>query len=311
MLFMPTKDSVEMMNTEEIDLSYILRGTSGDGSVRIFAADSTQLVEEARRIHCTSPTATAALGRALTASSILGVMMKGEGDKLTLMIKGGGPIGSIVCVSDAKGRVKGYVSNPQQDAPPKYPGKLDVGAVVGNQGSLTIIKDLGLKEPYSGSYPLVNGEIAEDLTAYLAYSEQQPSAVALGVLVSPDSFVSASGGMIVQLLPEASEESVAVLERNIAQISSISYEIEAGKTPEDIIQMVLKELEPKIFERTPIAFCCDCSRKKIEEVFIALGKKELSDIIEQDGKAEVVCHFCNTGYRFSKEELQGIGAGLL
>lgn len=291
-------------------MSYLLRGASADGSIRIFAADSTQLVEKARRTHGSSPTATAALGRSLTASAILGVMMKGEKDKLTFMIKGGGPIGNIVCVADFKGIVKGYVSNPLAEVPPKYPGKLDVGAAVGREGSLTIIRDLGLKEPYSGSSPLVNGEIAEDLTAFLAISEQQPSAVALGVLVDRDCFVRAAGGFIVQLMPDAAEESIGLLERNLGEISSISHQIEQGKKPEDIISIVLKGLQPKIYGRTKIDFVCDCSKERIEQVFISLGREELRDMIEKDGEAEVVCHFCNTRHLFTKEELEEIGARL-
>lgn len=287
-------------------MSYLLRGASADGSIRIFAADSTKLVEKARQRHDSSPVATAALGRSLTASAILGVMMKGEKDKLTFMIKGDGPLGNITCVADSKGIVKGYVANPKADVPPKYAGKLDVGAAVGHHGVLNIILDLGLKEPYGGTYPLVNGEIAEDLTAYLAYSQQQPSAVALGVLVDTDHSVLAAGGMIVQLLPDASEFSVTILEKNIAKITSISHWIEEGKTPEDIIRFVLNGLDPKIYERIEIDFRCDCSREKIERVFVTLGEEELSDIIEKDGQAEVFCHFCNTRYEFTKKELEEI-----
>lgn len=295
-------------NREEIALSYILRGVSGDGSIRIFAADSTEVVEKARQRHNTSPVATAALGRSLTASAILGIMMKGDEDKLTFMIKGGGPIGNITCVADSKGIVKGYVSNPQVDVPLKYAGKLDVGAAVGSQGVLNIIRDLGLKEPYGGTYPLVNGEIAEDLTAYLAYSEQQPSAVALGVLVDKDCTVKAAGGMLLQLLPGAAEESITILEKNLAKLTSISHWIEEGKTPKDIIFSVLDGLDLKIHEKTPIDFECDCTRKKIEKVFVTLGKQELTDMIEKDGQAEVICHFCNTRYSFTKSELEAIGA---
>lgn len=288
-------------------MSYLLRGATTDGSARIFAADTTDLVEKARQIHQTSPTATAALGRSLTASVMLGRMMKGDQDKLTFMIKGGGPIGNITCVADARGSVKGYVAHPQADVPPKYPGKLDVGKLVGSEGLLTIIKDLGLKEPYSGTYPLVNGEIAEDLTAYLAYSEQQPSAVALGVLMDTDRSVKTAGGIILQLLPGAEELTIRMMEENLSAMESISHWMEDGHTPEDMIGQVLKGLQPRIYERTDLDFYCDCSRKKIEEVFITLGKDELSDIIERDGKAEVVCHFCNTKYEFNKEELMTLG----
>ena len=284
-------------------MSYILRGTSKNHGIRIFAADTTSMVEEARRLHNTSPVASAALGRALTASSIMGIMMKGDNDKLTLSINGKGPLGTIVCVADSKGTVKGYVSNPLVDIPSRADGKLDVGSAVGINGLVTIIKDMGMKEPYTGQYPLVNGEIAEDLTAYYAYSEQQPSAIALGVLVDVDYSIKAAGGFIVQLMPEAEEKDIDSLEKNLSQITSVSHLIDDGKTPEDLINLVLKDLEPMIYEKIPVSYKCDCSRERIEKALISIGKKDLDEIIKEDKLAEISCHFCNTVYHFNEAEL--------
>lgn len=284
-------------------MNYILRGTSKNHGIRIFAADTTSMVEEARRLHNTSPVASAALGRALTASSIMGIMMKGDNDKLTLSINGKGPLGTIVCVADSKGTVKGYVSNPLVDIPSRADGKLDVGSAVGINGLVTIIKDMGMKEPYTGQYPLVNGEIAEDLTAYYAYSEQQPSAIALGVLVDVDYSIKAAGGFIVQLMPEAEEKDIDILEKNLSQITSVSHLIDDGKTPEDLINLVLKDLEPMIYEKIPVSYKCDCSRERIEKALISIGKKDLDEIIKEDKLAEISCHFCNTVYHFNEAEL--------
>ena len=284
-------------------MSYILRGTSKNHGIRIFAADITSMVEEARRLHNTSPVASAALGRTLTASSIMGIMMKGDNDKLTLSINGKGPLGTIVCVADSKGTVKGYVSNPLVDIPSRADGKLDVGSAVGINGLVTIIKDMGMKEPYTGQYPLVNGEIAEDLTAYYAYSEQQPSAIALGVLVDVDYSIKAAGGFIVQLMPEAEEKDIDILEKNLSQITSVSHLIDDGKTPEDLINLVLKDLEPMVYEKIPVQYKCDCSRERIEKALISIGKKDLDEIIKEDKLAEISCHFCNTVYYFNEAEL--------
>lgn len=284
-------------------MSYILRGTSKNFGIRIFAADTTSMVEEARRLHNTSAVASAALGRTLTAASIMGIMMKGDNDKLTLSINGKGPLGTIVCVTDSKGTVKGYVSNPNVEIPLKKNGKLDVGEAVGINGLITVIKDLGMKEPYTGQYPLTNGEIAEDLTAYYAYSEQQPSAIALGVLVDVDYTIKAAGGFIVQLMPEAEDKDIDILERNIAGIKSVSHLIDEGKTPEDLINIILKDIDPVIYENIPVKYKCDCSRDRIEEALISIGKIELDTIINEDKQAEISCHFCNTVYQFNEEEL--------
>ncbi len=291
-------------------MSYILRGTTKSHSIRIFAADTTDMVEQARKIHNTTPVASAALGRSLTASAIMGIMMKGDNDKLTFSINGKGPLGNIVCVADSKGTVKGYVNNPLADVQVRADGKLDVGRAVGINGLVTIIKDMGMKEPYTGQYPLVNGEIAEDLTAYFAYSEQQPSAVALGVLVDVDYTIRAAGGFIVQLMPQADEKEIDILEKNLSKIKSVSHIIDEGKTPEDLINMVLKDLKPVIYEEIPVSYSCDCRRERIEKALISIGKKDLDEIIREDKKAEISCHFCNTVYNFNEEELKILRSSL-
>ncbi|SHJ84134.1 Hsp33 family molecular chaperone HslO [Tepidibacter formicigenes] len=284
--------------------NYVIRASAGNHSIRAFAAFTTDMVEKARKLHNTTPVASAALGRTLTASSIMGLMMKNKGDKLTAKINGNGPIGNIVVVSDSKGMVKGYVSNPDVDIPLKYEGKLDVGGAVGKDGSITIIKDLGLKKPYGGSYPLVNGEIAEDLTAYFAYSEQQPSAVALGVLVDTDYSIKAAGGFIIQLLPDASEESISILEKNLSNIPPISKLIDEGKKPEDILDIVLNNLDYEILDKYNVDFECDCNKERLEKALISVGKKDLMEILEEDKKAELMCHFCNKKYEFNEDDLK-------
>jgi molecular chaperone Hsp33 len=282
---------------------YLIRGIDELGRLRIFVATTTNLVEEARTMHNTSPTATAALGRALTAGTIMGVMMKNEQDTLTLKINGGGPVGNILVVAKNGGRVKGYVDHPLADVEPKSKGKLDVGALVGNNGNLTVIMDLGLKEPYVGQSKLVSGEIAEDLASFYLLSEQQPSAVSLGVLVDRDRTVKAAGGYVIQLLPDISDEDITKIENTLAKIEPVSTLISKGLTPEEIMDKVLGDFEMKILDKIDLNFQCDCSREKIERVIISLGKKEIEDIIEEDGNAEVVCQYCNKEYGFNKEEL--------
>lgn len=284
--------------------SYIIRAAAADYSIRAFSACTTNMVEKARVLHNTTPVASAAMGRTLTAASMMGVMMKNDNDKLTVQIKGNGPIGSVVAVSNAKGMVKGYVDNPNVDVPLKYAGKLDVGAAVGNDGNLTVIKDLGLKKPYVGTYKLVNGEIAEDFTAYFAYSEQQPSAVALGVLVDTDYSIKAAGGFIIQLMPNATEESISNLENNLKDIPPISTLIDQGKTPKEILDLVLKGLNHEIIDRYEVGFECDCSKERLERALITIGKKDLTEILEEDKQAELVCHFCNQKYQFDEEDLK-------
>lgn len=287
--------------------SYILRGHAKDYSVRIFAADTKSLVEKTRTTHGSSPVATAALGRTLTAGSMMGTMMKGEKDKLTITLRGKGPIGNVVVVGNSKGIVKGYVSNPQIDLPLRPDGKLDVGGAIGTDGEITVIKDLGMKEPYIGKYELVTGEVADDLTAYFAYSEQQPSAVALGVLIDTDCSVKAAGGFIVQIMPEANEDTISKLERNLNKIPSLSFMLGDGMTIEQIVEILMAEIPYEISDKIPVDFVCDCHRERIEQVLISLGKEELVRLRdEEDEKVEVVCHFCNEKYNFERHHLDEI-----
>ncbi|NLW22680.1 MAG: Hsp33 family molecular chaperone HslO [Tissierellia bacterium] len=282
---------------------YIIRGMDKKKTFRLFVASSTNLVEEARRIHGTSPTATAALGRALTAAAMLGMTMKGDRDILTFRLKGDGPIGNIVTVANSKGQVKGYVDNPLADLPSRPDGKLDVGGIVGKNGQLAIIRDLGLKEPYIGYSNLVSGEIAEDLVHYFYLSEQQPSAINLGVLVDKDISVKAAGGYMLQLLPNVDDKDIDRIEEIINKAKPISTLIDEGLSPEEIMEELFGEFEMEVLEKSYIEYRCDCERDKIEEVLVSLGEGEIRDIIEEDGQAEVVCHFCNTKYKFSKEDL--------
>ena len=281
---------------------YVIRATGGNGQVRAFVAKTTDLVEEARRLHETTKVATAALGRTLTATSMMGLMMKNDGDKLTVIIKGGGPIGTILTTADAKGTVKGYVENPNVEVE-NYPnGKLNVAAAVGTNGVVKVIKDLGLREPYNGAYPLVSGEIAEDFTHYFALSEQTPSVVALGVLTTAFK-VEHAGGLIVQLMPDATEETISKLEENIGKLSSITNMMSEGKTPEDMLNIVLDGLNPNILDRCEVKFHCDCSKDRVKKALVAIGKNELQAIIEEDKKAEIGCQFCNSNYDYNEEEL--------
>ena len=282
---------------------YLIRGIDNMGMIRFFAINTTSLVEKARKIHNTSPTATAALGRALTAAAILGVTLKNKDDILTFKIKGDGPIGNIVTVSNNSGKVKGYVDNPYADLPTRSDGKLDVGGLVGKNGQLAVIKDLGLKEPYIGFTNLVSGEIAEDLANYFYTSEQQPTAISLGVLVDTDISVRAAGGYMLQLLPGVEDEAIDKIENILKNAKPISKLIDEGLTPEDILKELFGEFGVNVLDKIEVEFDCDCSKNKIEKALISLGNDELEKIIEEDGKAEVVCHFCNTKYNFTKEEL--------
>lgn len=285
---------------------YLIRGIDNLGRIRIFVASTTNLVEEARGMHDTSPTATAALGRSLTAASMMGIMMKNDTDTLTLKINGGGPVGNILIVAKNRGRVKGYVDHPQADVPPKSKGKLDVGRLVGNEGMMTTIMDLGMKEPYIGQANLISGEIAEDLANLYLLSDQQPSAVSLGVLVNRDRTVLAAGGYIIQLLPDILDEDITKIENALATVEPVSTLIAKGMTPEEIMHEILRDFDMKVLDKIDLEFECDCSREKIENVLISLGKKEIIDIIEEDGKAEVVCQYCNKKYQFNKENLNKI-----
>ncbi len=284
----------------------LVRGNSTDGAIRIFAAVTTDLVNEAQRIHHTYPIATAALGRTLTAAAIMGADLKNESDSITVQIKGDGELERIIAVTDSQSRVKGYVSNPYVDRPLNDKGKLDVGGAIG-KGTLSVIKDLGMKEPYIGQVPLVSGEIAEDLTYYFASSEQVPTSVALGVLVSPDNTALAAGGFLLQLMPEATEEMAEQLENAIKTLPSITSMIQSSMTAEDILfrvtdgfDMIMqnKAIEPKYF--------CGCSKERMEKALISIGREELLSLIEEQGEAELTCQFCDNRYLFSKEELAAL-----
>lgn len=275
-----------------------------NGKVNVRCISSTNMVEEARKLHDLSPTATAALGRLLTITSLLGKEMKGEKGTITTQVKGNGPIGSMTVVSDNIGNVKGYVSNPQVDVPlNKENGKLDVGKAVGNQGTIYIIKDIGLKEPYVGMTPIISGEIAEDFTNYFAKSEQTPTVVALGVLVDKNG-VRAAGGYLITLMPDATEEDIVKIEEALKNAESISKMLDDGKELIEIAEIVTGEQNLMYFEDDNIPqYKCNCSKEKMEKNLITIGKTELNDIIEKDGKAELVCHFCNKKYNFDKDEL--------
>ena len=284
---------------------YILRATAAKGQIRAFAATTKDTVEAARAAHNTSPVATAALGRLLTAGAMMGVMMKGEEDLLTLKIQGDGPIGGLTVTADAKGRVKGYVFNTSVLLPPNEKGKLDVGGALG-LGVLSVIKDMGLKEPYVGQTILVTGEIAEDLTYYFASSEQTPSSVALGVLMNGENTVRQAGGFILQMMPGASEEVIGRLEEKLGEIVSVTAMLDEGKTPETILGDVLGEFGLEIREKIPAQFYCNCTKRRVEKALISIGKKEIQEMI-QDGKPiEINCHFCSRHYVFSVEELKEI-----
>ncbi len=275
-----------------------------DGFVKAVAIRSTELVGEAARIHRTTPNATAAFGRALTAASMMGNMQKTENGSMTLQIKGGGPIGSIVCVSDSVGNVRGYVYEPNVPFEEKYPGKLNVGATVGTDGTLTVIRDLQMKEPYVGSVPLVTGEIGDDVTAYFAQSEQTPTACALGVLIDTDCSVKVAGGYILQLLPGAPEETIVKLEEGIRRAGAVTPMLEQGMTPEDILGQVCGDLGILFLETTEVSYKCYCSKERVEAALISLGRKELTEIMEEGKPFPVECQFCDTIYTFTPEDIK-------
>ena len=286
-------------------MDYIIRATAADSQVRAFAAVTKETVETARKDHNTSPVATAALGRLLTAGAMMGVMMKGEKDILTLQVKADGPLNGITVTADSQGRVKGYVGNPEVLLPANDKGKLDVSGAVGN-GFLNVIKDMGLKEPYSGQVDLQTGEIAEDLTYYFAVSEQVPSAVGLGVLMNKDNTVREAGGFIVQVMPFAEEKTIAKLEENIQKIQSVTTLMEQGHTPESLLEAVFEGLDLEIMDKVPTEFYCNCSKERVEKALISIGRKDLNEMIQEGKEIELNCHFCNTNYVFSVEELKEI-----
>lgn len=289
---------------------YIVRATAADANIRAFAAYTLDTVDEARAKHNLSPVACAALGRLLTGGAMMGSMLKNDDDLLTLQIAGDGPIKNILVTADSKGDVKGFVGNPDVMLPPSKVGKLDVGGSIGN-GVLTVIKDMGLKEPYAGQVELQTGEIAEDLTYYFATSEQVPSCVGLGVLMNQeDATVKQAGGFIVQLMPFASDEVIEKLEENIKNIDSVTKMLDAGMTPEQILEKLLDGLDPEFTDKTPVRFHCNCDRARIEKALISIGKDELQSMIDDGEPITMNCHFCNTDYTFTIDELKKIKGSL-
>ncbi|RHR28155.1 Hsp33 family molecular chaperone HslO [Clostridium sp. AF19-22AC] len=281
---------------------YIVRATAANTQIRAFAASTTELVEQARRHHNTSPVATAALGRLLTGGVMMGSMMKNPTDVLTLQVQCGGPIGGLTVTADSQGSVKGYVNNPDVMLPAKN-GKLDVGGALG-PGFLNVIKDMGLKEPYSGQTILQTGEIAEDLTYYFATSEQVPSSVGLGVLMEKDNTVRCAGGFIVQVMPFIEDEVLDRLEKNIQNIQSVTAMLDNGHTPEEMLEQVLEGLNVEVVDTLPAQFSCNCSKERIEKAIISIGKKDIQSMIDDGEDIEVKCHFCNTAYNYTVDELK-------
>ncbi len=292
-----------MENTNSRD--YIVRGIAADGEIRAFAITSRNLVEEARTRHETSPTITAALGRLLSAGAMMGIMMKGDKDLLTLKITSEGPVRGLTVTADSKGNVKGYPLVPVVNLPANEKGKFDVGGAVA-PGQLQVIKDLGLKDPYVGTTQLVNGEIAEDLTYYFALSEQTPSAVGLGVLMNKTNTVRQAGGFIIQLMPHAREETIAALEKTLAGIKPVTTLLDEGHTPETMLELILDGMGLEITDRSDAAFYCNCSQDRVSRVLYSIGKEELDAMISDGEPIEVKCHFCNEAYRFSVDELKEI-----
>lgn len=290
-------------------MGQILRATAMGGDVRLFATITTDIVEEARKIHNLSATSSAALGRLLTAGSMMGVMLKGDDDRLTLTIQGGGPAGNLVVAADSKGMVKGYMSNPQADLPPKDNGKLNVGALIGNDGFLTVIKDMGLKTPYTGKSELISGEIGDDLAYYFTTSEQTPSAVAVGVLVDKDLSIKGAGGLIVQMMPGSDEGLADVITYRLQEIPPLSTLISEGKNAEDILNLLFDDMDLQINERIETKYQCDCSRERIERALIAIGKKDLESLKKEQENVEVQCHFCNKKYVFDHNDIDKLLQG--
>ncbi|WP_309091484.1 Hsp33 family molecular chaperone HslO [Domibacillus sp.] len=282
---------------------YLVKALAFNGQVRAYAVDTTKLVGEAQRRHASWPTASAALGRTMTAGVMMGAMMKGE-EKITLKVEGNGEAGPILVDSDAKGNVRGYITRPQTHFDLNEQGKLDVRRAVGTEGMLTVVKDLGLRENFSGQTPIVSGELGEDFTYYFAVSEQVPSSVGVGVLVNPDNTILAAGGFIVQLLPNTDDATVTILEERITTMEPISKLIERGLTPEQILIYILGEENVKFLETMPVQFNCKCSKERFGNAIISLGREEIQEMINEDHGAEAQCHFCNEKYQFSEEELE-------
>ena len=277
-------------------MSELIRGISENGGVVFYGVDSTELVRRMEQIHKTSAVASAALGRLLTAASMMGVMLKSERDSLTLRAQGGGPAGLVLAVADGKGCVKGYIEEPRVEVPDRPDGKLNVGAAVGRAGTLSVVRDLGLKEPYVGQVPLVSGEIAEDITSYYAVSEQVPTVCALGVLVAPDLTIARAGGYILQLLPGATEEEIGRLERNVAAMPPVTSLLQQGFTPQAIMERVMEGFAPQVLDVHNVEYRCDCSRQRVERALMSLGREELERLQREEGTVEVTCQFCDKVY---------------
>jgi len=284
----------------------LVRAMTADGFVKAVAVTTTDIVEKARQMHKTLPTATAALGRLLSAASMMGNMQKVENGSITLQVKGGGPLGTVLAVSDAEGNVRGYVQHPQISLMEKYRGKLDVGGAVGTDGMLTVIRDLQMKEPYVGSVQLVSGEIAEDITEYFVQSEQTPTACALGVLVDTDQHVRAAGGYIIQLLPGAPDETISRIEAGISNAGAVTTMLDRGLTAEQVLQTVMEGLDLEILETTQVNYRCYCSRDRVVSTLISLGRKELNQIVEEKETIHIECQFCDTIYDFTPDQIAEI-----
>ncbi len=284
-------------------MSELVRMISNDGTLTVIAVDSTDIINRMEQIHMTSAVTSAALGRLLTAASMMGAVLKGKDNSITLRINGNGPAGSVIAVSDSEGNVRGYVANPVVEIPLNDKGKLDVAGAVGTDGTLTVMKDLGLKEPYIGQIPIVSGEIAEDITSYFATSEQVPSVCALGVLVNPDLTIKAAGGFIIQLLPTALEDTIDQVEECIKGIPSVTRMLTDGMTPEDICRNVLKTFELEILDTSKPEYRCNCSRERVTKALLSMGKEALVDMAN-DPFTEVDCHFCEKKYRFTSAEIK-------
>ena len=284
----------------------IVRAISSDGFVKAAAVCSRDLTERARQIHKTLPVGTAALGRTLAAASMMGNALKGQGASLTLQIKGGGPLGTVLAVSDPEGNVRGYVTNPGVDIPLRADGKLDVGTAVGSEGTMTVIKDLQMKEPYVGTIDLMGGEIAEDVAAYFVESEQIPTACGLGVLVDRDQSVRAAGGYLIQLLPGADEDTIIKVEGGIMAVGSVSAILDKDPDPENLLRTVMSDFDIRILESSEVAYKCYCSRERVERALISLGVEELEGILQDQGSCQLTCQFCDAVYDFTGEELQAL-----
>lgn len=282
----------------------IVRAMTADGYVKAVAVTGRDLVERARNIHTLLPMATAALGRALLGASMMGDMLKEQKGSLTLQIKGGGPLGTVLAVSDYEGNVRGYVQNPHVELMEKHQGKLDVGAAVGSTGTLTVIKDIGLKEPYVGSIDLFSGEIADDLAMYFVESEQIPTACALGVLVGTDQSVTSAGGYLLQLLPGASDDIIDKIEAGVHRVGSVSHALEGGLDGEGLLRAVLSDFQLEILEKHPVEYRCYCSRDRVTRALISMGREELSSLIQDQGQADLTCQFCDKVYHYSQEQLE-------